>query len=156
MGSREGRKRTNRESPENRENPPKNRESSKSCNLKVLGESPNMINAQKWLGEGAKGFLSPESENGLAPVQPQAPVQNGVAPVQNGLRMCKRLLRDFCSPGSNYLLHPLLTTFGNLPFLGSLPELSDCNPRGQKGQIGTDKSKSVNPKILKIPPSSGP
>ena len=38
-----------------------------------------MVNSQKWLGEGAKGRLSPGSENGVAPVQ------NGVAPVLNGV-----------------------------------------------------------------------
>ena len=27
-------------------------------------------------------------------------------------------------------MHPLLTTFGNLPFAGSLPEPSDCNLGG--------------------------
>ena len=35
-----------------------------------------LVNSQKWLGEGAKGLLSPGSENGVAPVQ------NGDAPVQ--------------------------------------------------------------------------
>ena len=34
-----------------------------------------MVQSQKWLGEGAKGLLSPRSENGVAPVQ------NGVVPV---------------------------------------------------------------------------
>ena len=102
-----------------------------SCNPKVLGESPKMVNAQKWLGEGAKGILSSRSENGLAPVQ------NGVAPVQNRSRTlgwCKRLLGDYCSLGSKHLLHPLLTTFGHLPFSGSLPELSDCNSTASLGR----------------------
>ena len=57
-----------------------------SCNPKVLGETPKMINSQKWLGEGAKGRLSPGSENWVAPVQ------NGVAPVQNGFRMVQKTL----------------------------------------------------------------
>ena len=42
--------------------------------------------------------------------------------VQNGFGWCKRLLGPFCSLSSNYLLHPLLTTFGNLPFSGSLSQ----------------------------------
>ena len=73
---------------------------------------------------GCKGLLSPGSENGVAPVQ------NGVAPVLNGFRMVQKTLGDFCSLSSNYLLHPLLTTFGNLPFSGSLAELSDCKGGG--------------------------
>ena len=86
-----------------------------------------MVHSQQWLGEGAKGILRPGSENGLALVQ------NGVAPVQTGFGWCKRLLGDFCSLGLKYLLHPLLTTFGNSPFSGSLPELLDCNA-GHKRQ----------------------
>ena len=53
------------------------------------------------------------SETRFAPVQPHfAPVQPHFAPVQPHFR----------SLGSKDLLHPLLTT------LGSLPELSGCNP----------------------------
>ena len=49
-----------------------------------------------------------------------APVQPHFALVQPHFR----------SLGSKDLLHPLLTTLGNLPFSGSLPELSDCKARG--------------------------
>ena len=53
----------------------------------------------------------------------------GLHRCKTGFEWCKRLLGDFCSLSSNYLLHPLLTICGNFPFLGSLPELSDCKPR---------------------------
>ena len=51
-----------------------------------------MVNSQKWLGEGAKGLLSPGSENGVAPVQ------NGVAPVLNGFRMVQKTLGRLLLP----------------------------------------------------------
>ena len=63
------------------------------CNPKVLLESPKMVDSQKWLGEGAKGLLSPGSENGVAPVQ------NGVAPVLNGFRMVQKTLGRLSLPG---------------------------------------------------------
>ena len=47
-----------------------------------------MVNSQKWLGEGAKGLLSP----GIAPVQ------NGVAPVLNGFRMVQKTLGRLLLP----------------------------------------------------------
>ena len=51
-----------------------------------------MVDSQKWLGEGAKGLLSPGSENGVAPVQ------NGVAPVLNGFRMVQKTLGRLLLP----------------------------------------------------------
>ena len=42
---------------------------------------------------------------------------------------------QFRSLGSKDLLHPLLTTFGDLPFSGSLPELSDCNPNPHQAYV---------------------
>ena len=71
------------------------------CNPKVLGESPKMGNSQKWLGEGAKGLLSPGSENGLAPVQ------NAFAPVQNGLRMVRKTPGRLLLPGLKRPFAPL-------------------------------------------------
>ena len=72
------------------------------CNPKVLGETPKMVNSQEWLGEGAKGLLSPRSENGVAPMQ------SGVAPAQNGLRMVQKTLGRLLLPELK-----LVTTFGN-------------------------------------------
>ena len=84
-------------------------------------ESWKMVKSQKWLGECAKLRLSPGTENWVAPVQ------NGVAPVENGFRMVQKTLSGFCSLSSKDLSHFILATFGNLPFSGSLPELSDCH-----------------------------
>ena len=48
----------------------------------------------------------------------------------------------FRSLGSKDRLHPLLTTFGNLPFSGSLPELSNCNTWAlfKRWQFGGEKT----------------
>ena len=48
--------------------------------------------------------------------------KTGLHRCKTGFGWCKRLLGDFCSLSSNHLLHPLLTTFGNLPFSGSLSQ----------------------------------
>ena len=80
-----------------------------------------MVNSQKWLGEGAKGLLSPGSENGVAPVQ------NGVAPVLNGFRMVQKTLGKLLLPELKLPFAPSPNHFWE--FTGSLAELSDCNPK---------------------------
>ena len=75
-----------------------------------LGESP-----KKWLGEGAEGLLSPRS-NSLPKVlyTIRDPFCTGTTPSCSGAK-------HFSHPGleSKDLLHPLLTSFWNLPFSGS-------------------------------------
>ena len=99
----------------------------------------------KVVRRGCKGLLSPGSENGVAPVQ------NGVAPVQNGFQMVQK----------THLLHPLLTTFGNLPCSGSLPELLDCKCSYTPIALhcATNRKRQLVQKSLgvhKVPPQSDP
>ena len=63
--------------------------------------------------EGATGLLDPASK------KPLAPERNGVALVQKRVRWCKRLLGDLCRLGPKDVLHPPLTSFGDIPFSGS-------------------------------------
>ena len=67
--------------------------------------------------------FEPGSENGVAPVQ------NGVAPVQNGFRMVQKTLGRLLLPELKLPFAPSPNHFWDLPFSGSLPELSDCNSR---------------------------
>ena len=87
----------------------------KSWEATELGNCPKRENPQKWSGEGAKGFWTQGAkvtQESFAPPKPSfAPVRNEVAPVQEA----------FCLLGPKDLLHPLLTTFGDLLFLGSFP-----------------------------------
>ena len=53
-----------------------------------------------------------------------APSETRLAPVQPHFALVQPRFRSL---GSKDLLHPLLNTFGNLPFSGFLAELSDCN-----------------------------
>ena len=72
---------------------------------------------QKWLGEGAKSVFGPRAPNSSC-----TGAKKGLHRCKTGFGWCKRLLGDLCSLAPKHLLHPLLTTFGKLPFSGSLPE----------------------------------
>ena len=81
------------------------------------------VNSQKWLGEGAKGILSRGSKSLLWTIR--NPFCTGATPFCTSAKLFSlRRLRRPCPP--------LLNTFGNLPFTGSLPELSDCKPTSSK------------------------
>ena len=86
-----------------------------------------MVNSQKWLGEGAKGPLSPGSENRVAPVQ------NGVAPVQNGFRMVQKTLGRLLLPELKLPFAPSpyhfweFTIFGLSPRAFGLQPYSTCH-----------------------------
>ena len=99
------------------------------CNPKGLGESPKMVKSQKWLGEGAKDLLSP---GGISLPRVFCTIRNpfctGATPFCTGATPLLLL-------GLKDLLHPFLTTFGILPFSGSLPELSDCKAWFRKGRV---------------------
>ena len=82
-----------------------------------------MVISQKWLGEGAKGRLSPGSENWVAPVQ------NGVAPVQNGFRVVQKTLGRLSLPGLKLPFAPSPNHFWEITMLGLSPRtfgLQDC------------------------------
>ena len=79
---------------------------------------PKPQKCPKWLGEGAKGVLDPESK-GL-PKPCFAPVQLSFAPVQE----------DFAALGPKHLLHPLLTTLGTFEVSGSCSRRLGSQPKG--------------------------
>ena len=83
------------------------------CNPKVLGESPKMINSQKWSGEGAEGSLSSGSKS-LPRVflHHPKPVLYGWNPI---LHRCNPIFAALKRP-----LHPFLTTFVTLPLSHNL------------------------------------
>ena len=93
---------------------------------------PKPQKCPKWLGQGAKGVLDPRSKGlpeSFAPPKPCfAPVQLSFAPVQE---VCGAL-------GPKDLLHPVLTTFRNFPFSGTLPGLlgRKCRPE-LSGRFGS-------------------
>ena len=103
----------------------------KTCNPKVLGESPTMVNSQKWSGEGAKGLLSPGSEDGVAPMQ------NGVASAQNGSRMVQKTLGRLLLPVAPSVNHFWeFTVFGLCPrTFGLQIKTFYTRPHGSQGLI---------------------
>ena len=68
-----------------------------------------MANSQKWSGEGAKGLLSPGSENG------------GVAPVQNGFRMVQKTLGRLLLPELKLPFAPSPNQFWEFTIFGLSP-----------------------------------
>ena len=104
------------------------------CNAKVLGESPKMGNSQKWLGEGAKGLLSPGSENGVAPVQ------SGVAPVRNGFRMGQKTLGRLLLPELKLHFAPSPNHFWEFPIFGL-----SSRTFGLQAEMSTKSSSKIDP-----------
>ena len=80
-----------------------------------------MVNSQKWLGEGARGLLSPGSEKGVAPVQ------NGVAPVQNGFQMAQKTLGRLLPPELKLPFAPSPNHFLNFTIFGLSPRTFGLN-----------------------------
>ena len=95
----------------------------------------------KVLRGGCKRSFGPrEQRSPKSRAPPRTPFCTGV---KWGSGWCKRLFGDLCSLGPKDLLHPPLSTFGNLPFSVNFPGPQLPNPKNTNS-CGIAKGSSVS------------
>ena len=95
------------------------------------GREPEHGKIPKVVGRGCKRFFEPRERKWGAPVQNMAQCKT-----------VQKTLGRLLLPGLKRPFAPSPTTFGTLPFSGSLPELSDCNAGDIEGVVRTHEPKA--------------